>query len=454
MERIQQNVIWGRTQNINLFSFASVLGLILFAPLMVFYFYIAVAHFEGSLLLPIQKFNTGDMTLYQFFQLLPPFSFKACLLWVGWLCFQLLLARHMPDLLHKVLPYRGGTLQGGVTPDGNQLTYQINGLQVWVVTHILFVLGGFVLGIFSPTIIFDYWGPLLWAVNITGFALAIFAYIKAHLAPSKPVELKKTGNRLYDFFMGIELNPRIGKIDLKLFFNGRPGIIAWTLINLSFAAKQYALYGTVTNSMILVNFFHLLYVLYFFWEEAWYLNTIDIHHDHFGFMLSWGDCVWLPYMYTLQGFYLVYNPVSLSTPYALFVLLLGLSGYAIFHCANRQKERFRQTKGETTIFGQKPQFIEVNYTSTDGRPRQSKLLTSGCWGVARHFNYTGDLMLSLAYSLACGFEHILPYFYFFYLSILLIHRCYRDEERLDAKYGEGYLEYKKAVPYRLVPKVF
>lgn len=54
--------------------------------------------------------------------------------------------------------------------------------------------------------------------------------------------------------MGIEFNPRIGKwFDFKLFFNGRPGIVAWTLINLSFAAKQRELHGHVTNSMVLVN---------------------------------------------------------------------------------------------------------------------------------------------------------------------------------------------------------
>lgn len=54
--------------------------------------------------------------------------------------------------------------------------------------------------------------------------------------------------------MGIEFNPRIGKwFDFKLFFNGRPGIVAWTLINLSYMAKQQELYGYITNSMILVN---------------------------------------------------------------------------------------------------------------------------------------------------------------------------------------------------------
>lgn len=54
--------------------------------------------------------------------------------------------------------------------------------------------------------------------------------------------------------MGIEFNPRIGEwFDFKLFFNGRPGIVAWTLINLSYMAKQQELYSQVTNSMILVN---------------------------------------------------------------------------------------------------------------------------------------------------------------------------------------------------------
>jgi 7-dehydrocholesterol reductase len=36
---------------------------------------------------------------------------------------------------------------------------------------------------------------------------------------------------LYDMYMGVELNPRFGKyFDFKLFHNGRPGIVAWTLM--------------------------------------------------------------------------------------------------------------------------------------------------------------------------------------------------------------------------------
>ena len=41
----------------------------------------------------------------------------------------------------------------------------------------------------------------------------------------------RLGSMIYDFYMGIELNPRIGKQwDLKLFHIGRVGIVAWTLM--------------------------------------------------------------------------------------------------------------------------------------------------------------------------------------------------------------------------------
>lgn len=40
-----------------------------------------------------------------------------------------------------------------------------------------------------------------------------------------------TGSAAYDFYMGIELNPRLGEtFDFKLFTNGRPGMLSWTLM--------------------------------------------------------------------------------------------------------------------------------------------------------------------------------------------------------------------------------
>lgn len=214
----------------------------------------------------------------------------AAQLYTAWVTFQVLLYMLLPDFCHKFLPgYVGGVQEGAVTPAGVVNKYQINGLQAWLITHLLWFANSHVLSWFSPTIIFDNWIPLLWCANILGYAVSTFAMIKGYCFPTDARDCKFTGNFFYNYMMGIEFNPRIGKwFDFKLFFNGRPGIVAWTLINLSFAAKQQQLYGHVTNSMVLVNVLQAIYVLDFFWNETWYLKTIDICHDHFGWYLGWG----------------------------------------------------------------------------------------------------------------------------------------------------------------------
>lgn len=151
---------------------------------------------------------------------------------------------------------------------------------------------------------------------------------------------------------------------------------------------------------------------------------------------------------------MVYHPVQLCTAHALGVLVLGLLGYYIFRASNQQKDLFRRTNGNCRIWGRRPESIECSYSSVGGTRYHSKLLTSGFWGWARHFNYTGDLMGSLAYCLACGFEHLLPYFYITYMAILLTHRCLRDEHRCSSKYGKDWERYTAAVPYRLLPGLF
>lgn len=438
---------WGRASEVSTTTLTGTLVILFGSPFLVLYFYIAAFSYHCSLIAPIVALWNGELAIHW-----PTFTKEGVYLVLSWLMLQLGLSL-LPDILHKWIPkYRGGTTKGAITPAGNQLTYNINGLQAWVISHLLFLIGSFTL--FSPTLIFDNWGALLIAANGVGYLLAFYVYLKAHYFPSYPEDRKFSGNPFYDFYMGIELNPRVGPVDIKLFFNGRPGIVAWTLINISFAFAQYQIYGYVTNSMLLVNLLHALYVLYFFWKEEWYLNTIDIHHDHFGWMLAWGDSVWLPYMYTLQGLYLVINPVSLSWPYALFVLALGLTGFWIFVSANNQKDRFRKKDGRIFIRGKPAQFIPCEYYAADGQKRHAKLLTSGWWGIARHMNYTGDLALSLAYCLACGTAHLFPYFYFIFISMLLIHRCLRDEDRCLRKYGVNWQMYCSHTRYRLIPGVW
>ena len=202
-----------------------------------------------------------------------------------------------------------------------------------------------------------------------------------------------------------------------------------------------------------------------------YLRTIDICHDHFGFYLAWGSMVWLPTVYTLQVQYLAYNPYSLSDYAAAGLLAIGISGYALFRSVNYQKDLTRRTKGDCNIWGRKAEVIKAKYTTADGKEHESILLCSGWWGVSRHANYVGDLVLSYAVCAASGLATLgtggddldiwqkggymlLPWTYAIFMTILLIQRCIRDEERCSGKYGKTWADYCNKVRWRLIPGVF
>jgi 7-dehydrocholesterol reductase len=147
--------------------------------------------------------------------------------------------------------------------------------------------------------------------------------------------------------------------------------------DLSFTAYQYQNHGYITNSIIVADILHAIYVLDFFINEDWYLRTIDICHDHFGFYLAWGSVVWLPSMYTLQTQYLARHPLVLSNPLALSILLTGIGGYVLFRSVNHQKDLVRKTDGDCLIWGKKAEFVRCNFQTSDGEMHQSLLLCSG-----------------------------------------------------------------------------
>lgn len=56
------------------------------------------------------------------------------------------------------------------------------------------------------------------------FSLVVMVSLSLHPSPSP---LVPSGNVVYDFFKGRELNPRIKDFDLKFFCEMRPGLIGW-----------------------------------------------------------------------------------------------------------------------------------------------------------------------------------------------------------------------------------
>ena len=351
---------------------------------------------------------------------------------VGWLAFQ--------ALLQIVAP--GPWTKGTPLADGTRLEYKLNGWSAFWITWLVMA-AGVLSGLIPPTILADQFGPLLTTANIVTFLFCFYLYWAGRRATAS--QSQAAGSRVRAFWLGTVLNPRIGTFDLKLFCEARPGLIAWIAIDLSFAAKQYDVHGFVTVPMILVCLFHAWYVAdYFFHEEA-ILTTWDIRHENFGWMLCWGSLVWVPFTYTIQAFYLVDHAHDLPAWAIVGLVLLNFAGYAIFRGANLDKHRFRRDPTRP-IWGKPPEYIKT--------ARGALLLKSGWWGLSRHMNYFGDLLMALAWCLPCGFGSPLPYFYFAFSTGLLIHRERRDHRLCAERYGEDWAAYCKAVPYRIVPWVY
>lgn len=394
-------------------------------PALTYYLWICLMYFGGALVWPASKAEALRMLGY-----LPRPTSTAFFLYGSWLLLQTALQIGAPGDLRRGTPLA----------DGSRLGYRMNGwFTFWCTWAVLLMLVS--AGWLSPTIAYDQFGPLLTTANIAAFLLAAVLYVWGKRSPDPGT----AGVPLYDYVMGVSLNPRVRSFDLKFFCESRPGLILWVAINASLAAKQYELHGYVTTPMILVNAFQFLYVAdYFFHEEA-IVTTWDIKHERFGWMLCWGDLVWVPFTYTIQAFYLVTHTHDLPIVATIGIAALNLAGYFIFRSANIQKHRFRRDPARE-VWRRPPEYIRTRSGAL--------LLTSGWWGIARHLNYLGDLMMGLAWCLPTGFEHPLPYFYIVYFLILLIHRERRDHAMCLRKYGRDWEAYCQRVPWRILPGVY
>ena len=167
------------------------------------------------------------------------------------------------------------------------------------------------------------------------------------------------------------------------------------------------------------------------------LTTWDIISEEFGHMLVFGDYVFIPFAFCVQCHYLLNYDDFENSWMPVLILILYFIGYYIFRTANSQKNQYK-TDPNKPIWGKTPATIG------------GKLLISGFWGIGRHMNYTGDLIMAFAYCLPCGTQ-LGGYFYAIYLFTLLTHRAYRDDTKCKNKYKAIWKEYCSAVPYVYLP---
>lgn len=185
---------------------------------------------------------------------------------IGWFLFQFFLERFLP----------GEIAEGSVLPGttDTRLKYTMNG-------HLAFWLSLIAMGHAIPLVVQT--SPDVWAlkglrplpldlvhthyVELIAASIAFSAVLSVYLYVSSFVPNKilakggNTGNAIYDFFIGRELNPRLTipgcsiTWDLKCFCELRPGLIGWTVIDIAMAFAQYKKLGYISGSMLLVVLF-------------------------------------------------------------------------------------------------------------------------------------------------------------------------------------------------------
>lgn len=420
------------------------LFLLTVCPPTVFVFWYVGSHLEGSFM-TFWNLVFEQGLFFVLWSIWKPVFFGSALAWkmiFGYAAFQLLLMRMIP----------GKSFLGPITPKGNTPIYKANGVPCFLISIVIFLICSYGFGLFSPSILYDEFGPLLGALNCFSLLFCFVLYLKGIYAPSSS-DCGSSGNFLFDYYWGTELYPRILGWDIKQFTNCRFGMMGWPILIISFAAKQSDLYG-LSNAMVVSVALQLIYVAKFFIWETGYFRSLDIMHDRAGFMICWGCLVWVPCIYTSPAFYLVHHPIHLSTIAAFAIFVAGLSGILVNYLADRQRQRVRAMNGKCLIWRSSPSLIEAVYQTQNGEVKNSLLLASGWWGLSRHFHYIPELAAAFFWSLPALFTNFFPYFYVIFLTVLLVDRAFRHDKRCADKYGPFWDLYCEKVPYKMIPYLF
>ena len=83
--------------------------------------------------------------------------------------------------------------------------------------------------------------------------------------------------------------------------------------------------------------------------------------------------------------------------------------------------------------------------------QKSKVISSGIYSIVRHPIYIGNILMPLG--LALAFRAVYALLYVPVIIILFAVTIFIEEKTLTEEYGEEYIEYKRKVKWRLIPRV-
>lgn len=242
------------------------------------------------------------------------------------------------------------------------------------------------------------------------------------------------------------------RFDIKMYFYVVGGTML-ALNALSGAAYNYEIFGENYNpGVFLYAAFYTYYILDYFIFERVQLYTYDLIHEGIGFKMFWGGLVIYGWLFVLPLWGMAaYPSPGFSSGWTYFWLIgttaLFLFGWGISRGANMQKYTFKRWPDRKFLGIFKPEYIQAG---------DRRILCSGFWGAARHFNYLGEGFLGLSIATAFGYlTNPWAWVYFVFVVTFFTFRQRFDDEYCAEKYGaEKWAEYQARVKYRIFPGIY
>jgi delta14-sterol reductase len=350
-----------------------------------------------------------------------------------WLIDALLLALHLLLPSRKVIGYVRDRR------NGEPLRYRLNGPLVLLIAVGLWTLVGRLNLLPWDWLYYHRWSGLAGSCALgLIFSLVIVASAKSTERPFWA-----------DLYFGRMENPKFfhGRMDAKMFLY-LVGASMLTLNLLSFFAHHILVYGAgFSPGVLLYCCLFLWFVIDYVVFERVHLYTYDIFAERVGFKLGWGCFTFYPYFYCVGLWATAGLPDPNTAPWKLvFFGCIFFAGWILSRGANLQKFLFKINPERVVLGIFKPK------TLTDGR---YSLLCGGFWGVSRHVNYLGEILMAIGLTLTLGWQAgWVAWLYPLYYVALLFPRERADERRCAAKYGALWNEYVRLVPKRIIPGLY
>ncbi|XP_017772327.1 PREDICTED: delta(14)-sterol reductase [Nicrophorus vespilloides] len=356
----------------------------------------------------------------------------------------------------SALPFGGKKCEGLLTIHG-KFQYVMNGL-FSAVTILSVAIGLELKGIRVSGYIQEHFLKL----GVSGFVLALplafFLYFKTLFSPVcslKYTALQNTG--LYNFFYGSEVNPRIyGVVDVKMLLH-RVSFISILLLASSFIYESlecddlvdWSLKGVLDvwytlkfNSsvmtvciMIIVNSLDSLIF------EHTLLSSKEVQYESVGYRKCLESFCFI-FLYSMIPKFVLDYGIQSTWYKCLACGIFFLAGYIIYRGSNSQKHAFRQN----------PYSPSISHLNSIPTNMGKSLICSSYWGVVRHPNYTGDIMMNLSLlPFVCCYP---PCIVIYTVVLFLVQRAYDDNKRCKDRYGPAWDRYCQKVKYVLIPKVY